>query len=213
METMYLDILPPLAGSVEYKLTTVFFKGGDKPEVKETPHQRALAEIAMKKYQRYHRVTQPLERAAIADVMGEGSANQLVKRAGGILNADQAQTLAAAAPGYGHDPSSGMTQQRITDPTRAAIVAQSAADLAGLGRKQRITGMKAAVDIGQGKATDAQLGFEALAGPSVNAAIDNSKTRFNEDASRLNTIGAGAGAIAGYGAGMYDRAYRPKTTA
>jgi hypothetical protein len=178
-------------------------KGSNKPPA-NTSQERAAAEVALKRYQRYMDVYRPMENAAIADVIGDQSGQRIERWAGGRLNADAAQTMAAAAPGQGRDPSGQMVQGGIMNTQRAAAIGSAAAEQAGLGRKQKISGLSAAIGIGTGQAKEAQLAFNDLAGSSLERSIKQQELDFNSRADRLNTYGSAIGAATSFGANTYN---------
>lgn len=180
--------------------------GGGSSSPKPTPNtsqEKAAAEVALKRYQRYMQVYRPLEVAALKDVTGAAAGNRLVQRAQGMTNADAAQTMAAAQPARGMDPSGQQAQGIMADPTRAAAIASAAAEQAGLARRQKLGGLASAINIGTGQARDAQLGFNALAGSSLQRAIAQQEQKFNERSSKLNTVGSAIGAAGAIGENIF----------
>lgn len=202
---MILDITPPLAGTLEYKLSTCFFKGGgsSKPPA-NTSQEKAVAEIALKRYQRYMDVYRPLEDVAIADVTGDAAAQRIEGWAGNRLNADAAQVM-AANQAITVDPSGQMPQMAMMDNQRAAAVAKSGAEIAGLGRKQKIGGLQTAVGIGTGQAADTQLAFKDLAGSALEQSIKNSELSLESNLNRTQAQGSVVGAIGAVGMNAYDK--------
>lgn len=210
-EVMDLEVSPPLASSLEHKFSALFFKGGESAKTPpNTSQEKAAAEVALQRYQRYIDIYRPLENAAIADVTSDESANRVERWAGNRLNADAAQTMAAASPLGGMDPSGQVAQMGVYDPSLAASMGQGAAEVSGLGRKQKIAGLDAAIGIGTGQAKEAQLAFNDLAGASLENAIKQQELSFNARANRLETYGSAAGTAIRGGMAWYDKQQEPK---
>lgn len=175
--------------------------GGKKNEVKETAAERANAEVALRRYGRYLNAYRPTEAKAFADVAGDASAQHLERTAAARVNADSAQVLDHQRLPAGVDPSRGAAFGAVNSPSRAAIVADAATKAAGLGRKQKIAGLQAAVNIGAGQADEAQLAFGDLAGGALNESINKQVADFN----RRNSNAGALMSLAGAGVSAYTR--------
>ena len=77
------------------------------------------------------------------------------------------------------------------------MVADAAGKAAGLGDRQKVAGLQAAVSIGSGQATDTQAAFDDLAGSALQENISRQETAFNRQAAKTNAIMTGVGALGG----------------
>lgn len=173
---------------------------GKTPEVKETAAEKAAAEIALNRYNRYKEVYAPFEEKAFNDITGDASATALNRKAGGMINADSAKALDMSMRNQQAgmiDPSRGGFRAAVEDPERAKMVADAAGKAAGLGDRQKVAGLQAAVSIGSGQATDTQAAFDDLAGSALQENISRQETAFNRQAARTNAIMTGVGALGG----------------
>ncbi len=176
-------------------------KGGSA-NVEETAQEKAAAEIAMKRYQRYQEVYRPnVEDVAFADVTGDAAAAALERRAGGMASADNAKALDMAMknmPSSGKPSVMGLEDQ--VEQSKAA--AETSGRVAGLGDRQKMAGLQIATSIGTGQANDTQVSFDALAGDALKENISKQEATFNRRAARTNATMTGVGAVARAGMGM-----------
>jgi hypothetical protein len=169
--------------------------GGGDQEVEETPYEKALSRVAWYKWKDYQQRYVPFENKAIADVTGDTKV--LEDKTTAKINADLAQQVPVGGLQPGEDPSSGASMvgtQAIKVGSRGGVASamgkQSAKDM-------RVQGLKAAVDIGRGQASTAQLGLSNLAKDSVKGAITDAYSDWESDSAMGAAIGSGIGTAAG----------------
>jgi hypothetical protein len=206
---MHFDITPPMADSVEYKLSQCFYKGGGgSNKIPETSQERAAAEIALKRYQRYANVYRPFEEAAFKEMTSDVNAQRFQDRTQGIVNANQAQMLAKGTPA-GVDPTTGAFKSALGDRQMSQDYARTMGRTEGLARDQQIAGLQAAVNIGTGQANEAQVSSDALAGAALDESIGRAQTRFNERNAKLNATMTGIGMLGRAGQYAWDNRTTP----
>ncbi|MDP4546479.1 hypothetical protein [Marinobacter sp. MDS2] len=181
--------------------------GGGDNEVKDTPEQKYLAQVAAEKWNLAQDKLAPLENEYMATVDQMDSEQNMSYIRGRTMQA-QTQALGGAQDGYakgmtqaGIDPSSGRFQGEM------AGLAMDVADSGGetLGRaqfeqdNQKILGLQNIVAIGQGQSGQAQAGLSGLAQQSSANAISEATQNFNRRSANLQLIGSVAGAGARYG--------------
>lgn len=175
------------------------------PEVKETAQERAAAEIAMNRYNRYKTTYAPFEDKAFADMAGDESATALSRKAGGMVNADsaKAQYMAQKNQSAAIDPSRAGYRDMTQDTDRAKAIADAAGKAAGLGDDQKVAGLQAAVNVGTGQANETQISFDKMAGTALDENISRQETAFNRNAARTSAIMSGVGAVGGAAANTW----------
>lgn len=169
--------------------------GGGSNEIKETSQEKAAAEIAMKEWNRYQDIYVPLENAWMDDirVTAEEKA-KIAGEAGGMVTKryDDAQASLSA-------PGSGKFNSNLTtlNVERGKTAGRSMATASQLADDQHYAGLQAAVNVGRGQATDAQLGMSDLAAQSVKDATSDAVADWRSRDDTLSAIGGVAG-MAGY---------------
>lgn len=178
--------------------------GGDTPKMKETAYEKALADVAKAKWKDYKRRYVPFEKKAIRDVTDKATNRILTDRIAGTVNADLAEQMPLSALPVGVDPSSGRVRTALNALNKASRGGSAIAEARQAGRDLRVEGLKAAVDIGRGQATEAQLGLTDLASSSVKKKLENAYSDFDERSSTSNMVGSALG----IGAAVLDDAIR-----
>lgn len=168
--------------------------GGKSKGVPETSYERANAEVALKKYQDYMDKGRPFERKFIEQITEDTAIPE--KRIAGQVNSDLMQQTKPVLPS-GVDPSSGGAM--VVDPSMGKTGAKAQVDAGQAVRDRRVAGIQAAIDIGRGNASSAQLGYSNLANDSVNKAIGSAGSKMEEK----NAYANAAGSAAGVGAAIY----------
>lgn len=178
-------------------------KGGSE-KAKESPQERALAEVAMSNWERYKTVFRPAEDKWLRDVNQSTGAEkaQVAGQAAGMVG-DQADAATEAtvreAAASGINPNSGRFQGEIggigTERAKATGKATAASDVGvdtrQLGRKMGV------VAVGRGQATGAAAGLSELAQTAANREISNVSNRFLARSERATAVGQGAGMALG----------------
>jgi hypothetical protein len=190
-------------------------KGAKKLD--ETEQERALAEIAAQRFNRYKEVFAPLEDQYIQQVFDVRDQSNY-ENAGGIAAAQfqkEFQTgqdkLTDQMFQQGVDPSSGAFQENSAALRRAQAVGQglgvSGAKVANTDRFYQ--GLRGVMAIGQGQASDAIEGMAGLARQSQERAAASAESAFN----RSSAIRSGVSAGLGYAAApaVDSRLQRPRT--
>lgn len=171
--------------------------GGGDNEVPETAEQRELAAVAAEQWNTYQSEYRPFELKFIKDVTGPTQGRE--KALAGNINADVAQKATAILPA-GTDPRRMATTDTATPVAQVAGKAQATGGQAI--KDQRLQGMQTVVDLGMGKATDANLGFQNMATNALQKAAAD--TTYNNAMSQItgNAIMSGVGAAGAMYANM-----------
>lgn len=176
--------------------------GGKRPN--ETEEQRALAEIAAQRFNRYKQVFAPLEDQYIQqvfDVRDQGN----YETAGGLASAEfqrgfQTANENAAAQMFqqGVDPSAGAFQGNSAALRRAQAVKQglgvSGAKVANTDRFYQ--GLKGVIGMGQGQATNAISGLSDIAQSAQEKANAQAESSFQSNSALRSGLAAGIGYMA-----------------
>lgn len=188
---------------------------GKGPKVVEGEDARALAEVAVKRYNRYQQVFVPLENQYISEVF-QAREQPAYEMAGAVASAPYAREFAGANRqlegglfGRGIDPSSGAFQNTSAALRRAAAVSQgmgvAGAKVANTDRFY--SGLRSIIAMGQGQASDAMKGLGDIAANSQNNAISAVGRSFD----RISTARGVAGTALGLTAAPYvDSKLGPK---
>ena len=192
--------------------------GGGDNEVKDTPEQKALAQVAAEKWNFAQDNLAPLEDAYMASVDQMDSASNMSYIRGRTMQGQaRAQTqaqgqLEAGMGRAGINPNSGRFQGEMGG--LSTEIAQSGGDVLGRAQfeqdNQKIMGLQNITAIGQGQAGQAQAGMSRLAQESSSNAIGNAQNAFNRRSANLQLLGTVAGAGTRYG--MQPSAPAPDAT-
>ena len=174
---------------------------GKGSKVDETEQERALAEIAAQRFNRYKEVFAPLEDQYIQQVFDVRNQSNY-ETAGGIAAAQfqkEFQTgqdkLTDQMIQQGVDPSSGAFQENSAALRRAQAVGQglgvSGAKVANTDRFYQ--GLRGVTAIGQGQASDAIEGMAGLARQSGEKAAAAAESAFNRSSAIRSGVSAGLG--------------------
>lgn len=173
--------------------------GGGRPD--ETEEQRAIAEIAAQRFNRYKEVFAPLEDQYIQqvfDVRDQGN----YETAGGLAAAEYQrefqnanQQAAGQMMGEGVDPTSGAFQANSAALRRAQAVKQG---LGIAGAKVQNTdrfyqGLKGVIQMGQGQASEAIGGLSRIAETAQDKANAQAENAFTANSALRSGLMAGAG--------------------
>lgn len=194
-------------------------KGGSDNDIKDTPEQKYLAQVAAEKWNLAQEKLAPLEDKYMASVEQMDSEQNMSYIRGRTMQA-QTQALGDAQDGYakgmakaGIDPSSGRFQGEMTG--LALDVADSGGETLGRAQfeqdNQKILGLQNVVAIGQGQSGRAQAGLSGLAQESASDAISEATQKFNRRSANLQLIGTVAGAGTRYG--MQNDWFKPAADA
>lgn len=181
-------------------------KGGSN-KVKDTPEQKALAQVAAEKWNFAQEHLAPLEDEYMAHVEQMDSDSNMAYIRGRTLQA-QTQGLAAANDQLesglnkaGINPNSGRAKSEAHG--LSLDVAEAGGETLGRAQfeqdSQKIRGMQNVIGIGQGQAGQAQAGLSRVAQESSNEAVSNATNAFNRRSANLQLVGGVAGAGARYG--------------
>jgi hypothetical protein len=174
---------------------------GKGSKVDETEQERALAEIAAQRFNRYREVFAPLEDQYIQQVFDVRNQSNY-ETAGGIAAAQfqkEFQTgqdkLTDQMFQQGVDPSSGAFQENSAALRRAQAVGQglgvSGAKVANTDRFYQ--GLRGVMAIGQGQSADAIEGMAGLARQSGERATASAESAFNRSSAVRSGVAAGLG--------------------
>lgn len=190
-------------------------KGAKKLD--ETEQERALAEIAAQRFNRYKEVFAPLEDQYIQQVFDVRDQSNY-ENAGGIAASQfqrEFQTgqdkLSDQMFQQGVDPSSGAFQENSAALRRAQAVGQglgvSGAKVANTDRFYQ--GLRGVMAIGQGQSADAIEGMAGIARQSQETAIKSAQSAFDSN----KAVRSGVGGVLGYAASPYvdSKLKKPQT--
>lgn len=194
--------------------------GGGDDKVEETPEQKAVVEIAAKKWNFSQQTLKPLMQQYMdkTDSMKSGAA---LSYQGGRSNEEaqavqQQQRMEVQEQGRqaGLDPSSGRAQ--MTGSQLSAGQADAAGDYAGRAQNEQINqhvmGLQNITAIGQGQAGQAQAGLGHLAEVGAQEQRADAQNKFNRRSANMQLVGSLAGAGAGYAKenGMFGSGMNPQ---
>lgn len=171
---------------------------------KETEEQRALAEIAAQRFNRYKEVFAPLEDQYIQQVMDVRDQSNY-ETAGGLAAAEFQRGFQTGQENLqnemfqqGVDPSAGAFQENSAALRRAQAVAQgrgvSGAKVANTDRFYQ--GLRGVAAIGQGQAADAIEGMAGIARSSQEKANTAAENAFTRSSAVRSGVAAGIGYLA-----------------
>lgn len=171
--------------------------GGGVPETQQEIESKR---VAIQQWNDHQARLLPFENAYLTDVERDPAAR--TGRALGQVNADMAQSTPALAVPPGMNPNSGAV---MGVPALAAPKAAKAAVTAGQNvLDERAQGLQSAVDLGQGKATNAMQGYEVAAADAAGkAGFDASVNQANRSALG-GMVMSGAGALAWEGKNLWQ---------
>ena len=181
--------------------------GGGAKKLDETEEQRAIAEIAAERFNRYKEVFAPLEDQYIKqvfDVRDQGN----YETAGGLAAAEfqrefqnANQQAAGQMMSQGVDPTSGVFQENSAALRRAQAVKQglgiAGAKIANTDRFYQ--GLKGVIQMGQGQASDAIGGLSRIAETAQQKANADAESAFQSN----SALRSGSMGVAGYAASPY----------
>jgi len=181
--------------------------GGGDNDIKDTPEQKYLAQVAAEKWNFAQDNLAPLESEYMAHVDQMDSEGNMSYIRGRTMQAQtQAQSeaqgqLSKGLSQAGINPNSGRFQGE------QAGLAMDVADAGGenLGRaqfeqdSQKVRGLQNVVAIGQGESGQAQAGLSRLSQESAADAIGDAQNAFNRRSANLQLVGTVAGAGTRYG--------------
>lgn len=177
---------------------------GKPKKPKETEEQRALAQIAAERFNRYKEVFAPLEDQYIQQVMDIRSQGNY-ETAGGLASSAFQQNFQTAQDQLqnqmfqqGVDPSSGAFQENSAAMRRAQAVRQgvgvSDAKIANTDRFY--TGLRGVMNLGQGQAATAVEGMADIAQQAQQRANQAAENAFNSSSAMRSGVAAGLGYLA-----------------
>lgn len=181
--------------------------GGGSNKVKDTPEQRRLAQVAAEKWNFAQQELAPLENAfmeSVGKMTDPGKMSYIRGRtmqAGGQAQPGLSRQAGDQMTQAGIDPSSGRFQAEM-----GGIARDVGSSVGGtLGRAQyeqqneQVKGLQNIVAMGQGEATQAQLGVSGVASQAAADARGSAANAFNRRSANLQLLGNLAGAGTRYG--------------
>jgi hypothetical protein len=183
------------------KISRLWFKGGDN-SIDDTEDQKALAEVAAQRWERYQTTFVPAENAYIQEAVNYDKQSRMDQVTGQAASSSmqassaQANQNSDALSAAGIDPSSGAWGEAISQGSANAAKAQSTVvNQTGQALQDRkVAGMKNVVAIGNGQASDTIAGMGDIATSSAKAAMDRSQRGFDQASARDAAIGTVVGA-------------------
>ncbi|MCE3025718.1 hypothetical protein [Salinicola sp. DM10] len=177
--------------------------GGGKSDtsVKDTPEQRALAQVAAEKWNYAQQNLAPLEDSYM-DAVGEMTSDSKMGYIRGQANQGQMQALSEttaqadrALTQGGIDPSSGRYGAAVSGLSLDA--AHAGGETAGRGQfsqeSEQLTGLSNILAMGQGQSTQAQAGLSGVASQAAADARSDAATSYNRGSANLQLLGTAAG--------------------
>jgi hypothetical protein len=185
----------------------VFYKGKSQ-SVKETKEERALAEVAQKKWTYYNDNYKPLEDEYMEKVDAQdtdGARDFATGMAASATTAEfggAAKQVASGMAEHGINPNSGKAKFTMSGLSDAQAGASSEAKAQALNSQDDayVGGLSNIVAIGNNKSTTATAGLSDLAQTAQQKAASSAQDDWNNKAAIVNTAGNVAGAWA-YGKG------------
>ena len=181
--------------------------GGGDNKVKDTPEQRQLAAVAAEKWNFAQEKLAPLEDAYMESVAEMTDAGRMSYIRGRTMQGQQQtgseirQQAGQQLQQGGIDPSSGRYQGAMSG--LALDTAQAGGETLGRAQfeqdSQQIQGMQNIVAMGQGEATQAQVGLAGLADQAAADARHSATNQFNRRQANLQLLGQVAGMGTAYG--------------
>ena len=194
-----------------FNLVTLRFKGGDS-DVKETESERAAAQVAAERWNYYQTEFGRPQENQFMDNVKEMDTDGAYDFAEGATNKEFQGAAADSLRSVGNNERSlGMndnsSRSKLADATTGiemAGKAGSAKSGALIDQKDRhLSGVEAVVNIGQGKATSAQMGM----GDIASAAHDQARSDTISDFSDGQSLRSAAGTAVGMGGRAAMEAY------
>lgn len=181
--------------------------GGGDNDVKDTPEQKYLAQVAAEKWNFAQENLAPLEDEYMASVDQMDSESNMSYIRGRTMQAQtQAQSeaqgeLSRGMGRAGINPNSGRAQG---DQQGLALdVAEAGGENLGRAQfeqdNQKVMGLQNVTAIGQGQSGRAQAGLSRMAQESSADAVSDAKQAFNRRSANLQLVGSVAGAGTRYG--------------
>ena len=181
--------------------------GGSDNEVKDTPEQKYLAQVAAEKWNFAQQELAPLEDKYMEHVDqmdSEGNMSYIRGRTFQAQNQGLSQAQNKMEGGLsqaGINPNSGRFQGEMSGLSQD--IAGTGGEMAGRAQfeqdSQKVRGLQNIVAIGQGQSGQAQAGLSRLAQESSADAIAESRNAFNRRSANLQLVGQMAGAGVNYG--------------
>lgn len=177
----------------------------DPAHIKESPYEKALAQIAQDKYRRYRRALRPVENQFMKQVDALDKPEQY-ERVGGMATAGVMNEIDPSLQSAGRQiamqgiaPNSGAYTARMGDLRSKAARTQAETNISAKTGLQdiRAQGLTNIIGIGSNKASDAQYGMSALA---QNAA-ERARQKMALDVEERSGLYNAAGTVAGLGIG------------
>ena len=175
-----------------------------KARQKETPMEREAALIAAENWNRYQSVFVPIENEFIRQVQLGPQDYQRAQEAAvganrmqfGQARQDATRQLFAG----GVNPNSGRFQGALADLARgqAASAAQGVVGANVDTRRRNLAGLEAAVSLGRGQKTQADLGISSIAARQAQKASADAQRQFQSRLATQTAIGQAAGLGLGY---------------
>lgn len=168
-------------------------------EVKETAEEQALAKIAAEQWNIHQSKFVPMENEFIKDVQqtpddyayaeGVGASRVQGESSDAVKSYQKVIQSSGAQPGSGKAISamSGLAAKTGASGAETVTNAHNAVD--GLHNR----GLMAAVQMGRGQATDAQLGLSKVASDASRNEVNDGYNRFTEGAANQQAVGQAAG--------------------
>lgn len=188
------------------KFARINFKGGGGGSIDDTEDQKALADIALDRFQRYQSLYVPAENRFIDQVQSYDSEARMNQAAGAAVgNVQQAfsegfQDQRADMAAQNINPASGMYQQAVSDFGNNMMFAQ--ADNVNRSEQSiqdaKLTGLQNVVAMGQGVAGNAIQGLSDAAGYSAQDAQRRAENSFNRRMGNQYIGGMALGGAVGF---------------
>ncbi len=179
--------------------------GGGGDEVKETAQKRALAKVAVERYERYDQVFKPLENKFIANRTGPDARRRMQGKAGreaaikSKMVFGKANEKALTAGNNGAGPGSGSFANEITGGNEAAATGLSQVDGRNIADSQMVGEKQNIIRMGRGKEIDGLNGMVRAA----SRAGERATARAHAASSRSDRYAEAIGTVAGMGTSAY----------
>jgi len=170
--------------------------GGGSTSVPETPYEIELANISKAKWADYKSRYIPFENKWISDVTQDPTAR--AAKVEGETNANMAQQAQNMTSPSAIDPNTGAVKSGRAMSKVGEASGEAEASGGQAARNQQVAGEEAAVALGRGTSSNAELGYGNLAANASQQAINTSYNDFRD----MAAMSQGIGQAAGMGVGM-----------
>lgn len=187
--------------------------GGGDTRIKETEEQKALATVAMQRWQDYQEKFRPYEdkfMRKVDSLNSERSYNQVANMASAEVGNQFSEAINQSAVQLGAsgvNPNSGLFKRELSKLEQQKAKAQvDTVNQGQVSQQDRYTqGLGNIVAMGQGKSGEAMAGLGDIASNANRYAVNAAQNRFQNNQDTQTAVGGVAGAGARYGLNYLEK--------